>query len=281
MSKTGRLVLAALCIAASAETAFAQGNSAGHRKGAPPSKSLLPAPSGVGGGTAATTPFGWLDDASVLDPGDVSLAISVVGWIGNGDSETNIPVVDVGLGVTKRVQLAANVPRVAVASDPAGASFGTSYIGAKVAVLNDRRRGVKVAVSPTLELFGSALANAIDPAASRVQWGLPASVEIDRGTARAYAGGGYFSRGVWFGGVGAAVQPSERVAVSAALTRSWTTGSAPAVPLADRVRNEITGGAYYALSHSFGIFGSVGHTIATTDANGAGAILAIGFSIHS
>jgi hypothetical protein len=274
-----RLLLAAICVAAQAATASAQGNSADHRKSSPPSKSLLPAPSGIGGGAAATTPFGWLDDASVLGPGDASVAVSVVGWIGSDASETNIPVVDIGLGVTKRLQLAANVPRVA--GDPGGASFGTSYLGAKIAVLDDQRRGIKVAVAPTMELLGSALAGALDPAASRVQWGLPASVEVDRGAARAYVGGGYFSRGVWFGGAGGAVQPSSRIVLSAALTRSWTSAQAPFVPLADRARNELSGGGFYALSRAFGVFGSVGHTIATTDANGAGTIVALGFSIRS
>jgi len=276
-----RLLVILLCAAGPPSRAYAQGNSANHRKGSPPSKSLLPAPRGIGGGAAATTPFGWLDDASVLGPGEASLALSVVRWMGADASETNAPVVDVGLGVAKRVQLTATVPRVLGSEDPAGGSFGTSYLSVKVGVLNDQSRGVKVAVSPTLELLGSALAGALGPGASRTQWGLPASVELDRGAARAYAGGGYFSRGVWFGGAGGAVQPSSKLVVSAALTRSWTTAGAPDVPLADRVRNELSGGAFYSLSRSFGVFGSVGRTIATSDANGAGAIVAIGVSLHS
>jgi hypothetical protein len=276
-----RLIGILLCAALPASRAYAQGNSANHRKGSPPSKSLLPAPSGVGGGVAATTPFGWLDDASVLGPGEASLALSVVRWMGVDASETNAPVVDVGLGVAKRVQLTATVPRVLGSEDPAGGSFGTSYLGMKVGVLDDRSRGVKVAVSPTLELLGSALAGTLGPGANRVQWGIPASIELDRGAARAYAGGGYFSRGVWFGGAGGAVQPSSKLVVSAAVTRSWTTAGAPDVPLADRVRNELSGGAFYSLSRTFGVFGSVGRTIATSDANGAGTIVAIGVSLHS
>jgi len=261
--------------------ALAQGKSQDHRKSSPPSKSQLPAPSGIGGSIGATTPFGWLDDASVLAPEKASVAVSIVQWVGTDLSETSVPVVDVGLGITRRVQLTANVPRVLAGSDPAGGSFGTSYLGAKVALLNDASSGVKLAVAPTLEILGSALASAIDPGASRVQWGLPASVEIDRGAGRVYGGGGYFSRGIWFAGAGAAVQPTSRIAVSTAFTRSWVSASAAATPLSDRVRNEVSGGAFYALTSSIGVFGSAGHTVATTDANGAGAIFAAGVSIHN
>jgi hypothetical protein len=280
VSRTHLAAFAAIWALAVPTSAFAQGKSQDHRKSSPPSKSLLPAPSGIGGGAAATTPFGWLDDASVLEPGSASIAVSAVRWIGVDAAETNVPVVDVGLGVSNRVQLSANVPRVLAGTDPGGGSFGTSYIGVKVGVLDDRRRGVKLAVAPTLELLGTAVASAIDPGASRVQWGLPASVELDSGAARAYAGGGYFSRGVWFGGGGAAVQPSSRVLLSAAFTRSWTTSLSDVLPLGDRVRNEMSAGAYFGLSRSIGLFGSAGHTLATTDANGAGTILSFGISIH-
>jgi hypothetical protein len=266
---------------AAASPAFAQGNSQGH-KGGPPSKSELPAPGGVGGGTAATTPFSWLDDASVLDPGTVSLALSVVRWQGTDLSETSVPVIDAGLGITRGVQLTANVPRVLADSGTSGAgSLGTSYIGVKLGVLDDPQKGLKLAVSPTLEILGSALASSIDPTASRVQWGVPASVELDRGRARAYAGAGYFSRGVWFTGAGGSLQPASRFAVSLAITRSWTNAATPDVALADRVRNEISGGAFYALTSNVGVFGSLGHTIATTDANGAGVIFAAGVSFRA
>jgi hypothetical protein len=280
---TSRLLTAGAVVAALAVStpAFAQGNSQNHQKSSPPSKSKLPAPSGVGGSIAATTPFGWLDDASVLEPGAASLGLSVVRWVGTDASETNAPVVDVGLGIAPRVQLTANIPRVLAGNDPGSGGFGTSYVGAKIGVLDDSSRGLKLAVSPTLEILGAALASALGPDVNRVQWGLPASVELDRGAARAYAGGGYFSRGVWFAGAGAAVQPASNVALSAAFTRSWTSASTPDVALADRARNEISGGAFYALTPGIGVFGSIGHTVATTDANGGGATFAAGISFTS
>ncbi|HTK29697.1 MAG TPA: hypothetical protein VL309_09110 [Vicinamibacterales bacterium] len=276
-------IAAAAAAAALAFTApaWAQGKSQEHKKGGPPSKSRLPPPAGVGGAVSATTPFGWLDDASVLDPGSATVGISVVQWNGSGISETNLPVVDAGLGLAPRVQLTANVPRVLAGSDPAIASgLGTSFFGVKVGVFDDRSHGIKAAVSPMVEIFGSAAVAALDPGASRVQWGVPASIEIDRGATRAYAGAGYFSSGVWFMGAGGSVQPGPRTAVSVAVTRSWTGSAIPDVPLSDRDRNEISGGVFYAFTPAIGVFGAAGHTVATSDANGAGAVFAAGMSFR-
>src|SRR5438105_2438039 len=98
----GAGVLLALALAS---PLLAQGNSQGHKKSSPPSKGSLPPSTGIGGGAAAVTPFGWLDDASVLDPGSASLVLSIVRWTGTDLSETNVPVVDVGLGLAPHVQL--------------------------------------------------------------------------------------------------------------------------------------------------------------------------------
>jgi hypothetical protein len=110
---------------------------------------------------------------------------------------------------------------------------------------------------------------------------LPVSVELDRGAARVYAGSGYFSRGVWYAGAGAGVQAAPSVALAASFTRSWTSAATPDVPIGLRDRNEISGSALYVLTPNIGVFGSIGHTIATTDANGAGATFVAGISLSA
>jgi hypothetical protein len=272
-------VVAALAVAA---PALAQGNSQGHKKSSPPSKSDLPPATGVGGSSAGVTPFGWLDDASVLDPGAASLVLSIVRWAGADLAETNIPVVDVGLGLVPRVQLSANVPRVVGSDQSSGVGgLGTSYLGAKIGVVDDRASGVKLAVAPTLEILGTAVASALDPNASRVQWGLPVSIELDRGAGRAFAGAGFFSRGIWFAGAGVGVQAAPRVTLSGSFTRSWSDAAVPNVPLTARARNELSGGALYSVTPRFGVYGAVGHTIATLDENAAGLTLAAGIAISA
>jgi hypothetical protein len=270
-------IASALVALALAVPANAQGKSQSHKGSAPPSQSELPSSTVIG---AAATPFSWLDDASVMEPGSAALALSVVRWVGTDLAETSAPVIDIGLGLTRRLQLSANIPRIVAGDDPA-AGMGTSYLGMKIGVVNDRPRGVKVAVTPTLEILGSGLAAALDPGTSRIQWGLPISVEIDHGAGRAYAGSGYFSRGVWYAGAGVGVQPAARVAVAASFTRSWTRAATPDVPIGVRDRNELSGSAFYSITPNVGVFGSLGRTIATTDANAAGATFAAGISLSA
>ena len=190
------------------------------------------------------------------------------------------PVVDVAIGLTPRLQIGASVPRVVGSSDPAGAAggLGTTYFNAKILVRDVESLGFKMAVAPTLEVL-SASALAAAPHQRRMQWGLPASVEIDRGSARVYASTGYFSRGVWFAGAGGGWQATPRLAASVSFSRAWSTtlSADPTVPSPNR--NEVSGGAFYSLKSTLGVFGSVGHTVATDDADGAGTTVSVGMSL--
>ena len=185
---------------------------------------------------------------------------------------------EVAVGVADRVHLAASVPHVTGSADAAGplGGVGTSFFTLKVGVLDDRARGIKVSVSPTLELLGEGVAQALGADVGRAQFGVPASVELDRGSYRVFGGAGYFSRGVWFTGGGAGVRTSPRVFLSGSFGRSWRRDDDPLVPLSDRARNEISGGVSYLLTPHASAFMSVGRTISTLDENGAGTTLAGG-----
>lgn len=280
---TRATVLASALVAlAVSSSALAQGNSQAHRKSAPPSRSDLTAPAtapSVVGGVSGVTPFAWIDDASLLEPGAVSLAMSVVRWQGSGVSEVDVPVVDAAIGLAPRVHLTASVPRVAGSGDPEGAAggVGTSYFSAKIAVFNDARRSVKLSVAPTLEVLGRGVTQSTI-GERRVHFGLPVSAEMDRGPTRLYAGAGFFSRGVWFTGAGAGVRATDKVFVSAGFSRSWRRDETQAVPLADRDRNDVSGSVSYAVTPSVSVFGSLARTIATLEENGAGTTLAGGVS---
>jgi hypothetical protein len=274
------LAAAAILVLVMTTPSFGQGKSQQKKgKGSPPSRSTLPAPTAIGRSTGAT-PFAWLDDASLMTPGGVWLGVSVARWAGTDSSEIDVPVIDVAIGLTPRLQVGASVPRVVGSSDPAGAAggLGTTYFNAKIRVLDVESVGFKIAVAPTIEVLNaSALAAAPDQ--GRMQWGLPASAEIDRGSARVYASTGYFSRGVWFAGAGGGWQATPRLGVSVSFSRAWSTtlSADPTVPSPNR--NEVSGGAFYSLKSNLGVFGSVGHTIATDDADGAGMTVSIGMSL--
>jgi hypothetical protein len=258
--------------------AVAQGHGNGHRP-APPSRNSLSAPvvvSSAGG----VTPFAWLDDATIVQPGNVSLALSALRWDGSDVSEVDAPIVQVAVGLADRVHFAASVPHVTGSADAAGplAGIGTSFFGLKIGVIDDRAHGFKLSVSPTLELLGEGVAQALGADVGRAQFGVPVSTEIDRGPVRLFGGAGYFSRGIWFTGGGAGVRATNRVFLSGSFGRSWRRDDDPAVPLSDRSRNELTGAVAYALTPRVSAFGSLGRTIVTLDENGAGTTLAGGVS---
>ena len=272
--------LTAMLILAVTAPALAQGKSQQNKgKASPPGRSTLPSSIAIGRSTG-TTPFAWMDDASLMTPGGVWLGLSLTRWAGTDASEVDVPVVDVAIGLTPRLQVGASVPRIAGDGDPTGAAggLGTTYFNAKVGVLDVDKVGFKVTVAPTLEVL-SVAAQAATPDRGRVQVGFPASAELDRGSTRLYASTGYFSRGVWFAGAGGAWQATPHLGVSVSFSRAWSTSSSEDLSVELPNRNEASGGASYSLTPKIGVFGSLGHTIATDDANGAGTTLSIGMSV--
>jgi hypothetical protein len=244
---------------------FAQGNGKG-KKGGPPSGSVLPSPTAVSPAAVGTVPFAWIDDASMLPPGDAAFSISMMHWQGTDVGESDVPVVGAAVGLTDRVQFGASIPRVAGNGDLGTVGgLGTTFISAKIGVLTGGRAGVKLAVSPTLEVLGAGTLSALAPGESRTQFGLPVSAEIDRGALRIFASTGFFTHSVWFAGGGLGAQATPRVSVSAAFSRAWTTD-----PSGTGDRREISGGVGFQVTPQVSLFGSLSRTIATSDQDGAG-----------
>lgn len=270
---------AALALAITVPTrAAAQGNGKGKdHKSTPPSQSVLLSPTAAGATGGGASPLAWIDDASVLAPGTMSVSMFALRWQGADLSEVSVPIVDIVAGLAPRVQLGASIPRVGGAADPAGASgVGTSYFSVKIAVPTGAASGVKLAVAPTLEVLGDGARQSLTQGGGRTQLGLPVMAEIERGASRLFGSAGYFSRGSWFAGGGVGTQASPRVAVSAAFSRAWTTDAAAAVV---RDRKEISGGAALSLTPRCSVFGSLGRTVATADSDGAGTTVAAGVSL--
>jgi hypothetical protein len=271
--------IAALAVAVSAA---AQGKSASapgkNKKSTPPSSSSLPGTTAATGASplstaAGASPLSWVDDATLLDPGSALLTFSVMRWSGAGASEVDLPIVDAAFGLTPRVQFSASIPHVVGSSDPTGAvgGLGTSYFSGKIAILNEP--GFKVAVSPLVEILGTGAAQSLPPEESRYQIGVPITIEVGHGAARMFGVTGFFTRGAWFAGGGTALQLAPRVGASVSLTRSWATMDVDGV---SRDRTELAGGISYFLKPQIAVYGSLAHTIATTDENGAGLSMATG-----
>jgi hypothetical protein len=270
--RRGSLVAVRVAVSIALALAFAtpvraQGKGKGPH-GHPPSSSSLPSPTIVAPATIGAVPFAWIDDASMLPPGTVAGSLLVVGWQGTDLSEVDAPVVGLAAGLTPRLQLGASVPHV-VGSDVSGVvgGLGTTYLSAKIGVLTGGASGVKLAVAPTIEILGAGALQSLAPGTGRTQFGLPMSLEVDHGPARAFASTGFFSQGVWFAGGGVGAQVTPRVAVSAAFSRAWATDP---INGAAGDRREISGSVAFSPRPGLSLFGSLGRTLATSELDGAG-----------
>jgi hypothetical protein len=281
-SSVAAIVIAALAVtvpvAAQGKSSSAPGKL---KKGTPPSSTPLPGPTTTSAGSSpistvtGASPLSWVDDASLLEPGSVLLTVSVMRWSGSGVSEVDFPIVDAAFGLTKRFQLSATIPRVVGGPDESGAvgGLGTSYFSGKIALVANP--DFKVAVSPLLEVLGTGAVQALPEGESRYQIGVPVSLEVARGPVRMFAATGFFTRGAWFAGGGAGFQLTPEMGASMSFTRSWATTELEGLR---RSRSELSGGVSYFVASQVAVYGSLGHTIGTTDENGAGLSIGGGVS---
>lgn len=251
------------------------GGSGNNRPSAPSQVSLPPPPAT----TAPTTPvpFAWLDDAELIVPGTMWIGLSASRWQGSGLREITFPVIAAAVGLTPRVQLMASVPQIARTASGDSPGLGTSFVSAKISVLQSEDRRIKVAVGPALEILSAALVPA-GTGEGRTRWGLPVNAQMDRGHARFFGSGGYFSQGVWYvgGGIGASVAP--RLGVYTSVSHSWSRASVDLGGIAAPSRTDFSTGASFEAASRVGIYGALGHTIATAPEHGAGLTMSGGVS---
>jgi len=214
-----------------------------------------------------------------MTPGAIWIGISTVRWQNAGVNEISFPVVDAAIGMTPRLQIGASVPRL-VASDALGrpGGLGTAFLNAKIGILNNSERPFKVAIAPTIEILSAPAMEFAPPGQNRVQFGLPVSVEFDRGIARVYGSSGYFSPDVWYAGAGAGAQFGSRVGLAVSFSRSWAQSALNDPLLGTPHRHDISAGMSLEVTPHVGVFGSIGRTFKTDAQYGAGTIASVGVS---
>lgn len=290
----GLIALPLVLVLALAASAAAQGNGRGRANGrfkAGPA----PVPSSGGAAQQQSQPlagtqqlagtgvrnFGaWLDDASLLPAGTGSMSLSF-GWFRSPVfREFDVPVVDGGVGVTRRVQLGFSIPYYH-ANEPGGPiarGLGDLYLSAKVQLRDPaaHESGVGFAVVPVLEVLST------HPGAegSRFNWALPASIEVQRQRVRVFASTGYFSRGSLFASSAVELALSDSLWATGAITGSYSTKAdelSRALGLS-KSRTDVNGGITYMVAPAVAAFGSVGRTISRQDANSASLVVSGGVS---
>jgi hypothetical protein len=268
-----------------AAVAAAQGNGHGHAyghttrgSGSGPSASTASALQPSGDGVRI---FGsWLDDASIVDPGNGSLTLSVGYWRTPAYREWDMPVADASVGLTRRVQVGAAAPYFH-AGEPGGAvahGLGVLYLNGKI-LLRDpgaRHHRTGFSVTPVLEV----LADAPSPGESRASWGLPGNVEVRGSRWRAFGSAGYFSRGALFASGALEIPISERAWVTGTVSRSHSIRRddlSRAMGLV-QTRTDVSGTVSGALGPVM-VFGTVGRTISQPDPNSSTLMVTSGVTM--
>jgi hypothetical protein len=278
-----RVLTLALVGVLDASSARAQGNSAGHghaHEGGITAGAGVDATPLPGSGTGTRTFGVWLDDASVAAPGGGWATLSLAYYKTDLFHEVDLPVADAGMGFTRRVQAGFSVPVYNVT--PLGGTsvhgVGDVYLHAKIQLRDPSTSvdGVGYALIPIVEVTRTPL-----PGESKVNWALPMSVELRRAGWRAYGSAGWFSRGSLFGSAAIERSLTSRLAVTGTFSDSFATKMLPnEPPTLPRSRADVSGGVSYLVGPSWIVFGSIGRTISTHEAQSTNLALSGGVSLN-
>ena len=278
-------------VALTATDAGAQGRGNAWGRGRSGSPSAASAPSSS---SPDATPFflpsgsgirnfgAWLDDASLLPAGAGWASVSFGYWKTPLLREIDVPMVDGGFGVNRRLQVGFSVPvyHVHEPGGPMSRGLGDLYLNAKIQLRNPESstNGVGFAVIPVLEV----LSFTPGPEESRVQWALPASMEIRRDGWRLFGTAGYFSRRSLFAAAAAEVALSDRAWLVGSISQSHSMDAddfSGSLGLA-QTRTDVTGGLTVMVGPNVAVFGNVGRTISRQDFTSTTAAVTAGVSYN-
>jgi len=222
----------------------------------------------------------WLDDASVMGQGTGFVTMGFAYWRGPGFREFDLPMLDTGVALHKRVQVGMSFPYY-YANEPGGPvarGFGNVYLTSKVQLRDPSSHPVGLAVTPMIEVLDAAPVSG----GHRVNWAVPANVEFRRDGWRAFGSGGYFSRGALFASGAIEAALSDRAWVMGSLSQTYSTKadeltSALALP---RGQTDVTGGLTVAIRRNVALYGTVGHTISNREINSGTLNLTGGVSFN-
>jgi len=265
---------AAMAFLLAPASAFAQGNGNGHAYGhfKPPGGASAPSAAGVPelqvSGIGVRTFGSWLDDASTMAEGQGSVSVAFSYWRTPAYREFDLPVIDSGFGLTRRIQFNFSVPYYH-ASEPGGPvarGLGDLYLSTKIQLRapSSQGRHVGFSVTPLLEMRSYAT-----PGASRLSWGLPGNIEVQHRRWRVFGSAGYFSRGALFASGALQVTLTERAAVTGSISRSHSIRRddlSVALGLA-QTRTDVSGSLSLGITRGISAFGAVGRTISRQDPN--------------
>lgn len=276
--KSGTIAVTLIVLACAAAPAAGQGHGKGLAKKNRPAGGSSAAAAAASGSTFTFRQFGsWLDDASLVAPGEAWTAMSLGYYRSSGSNQVDFPVVDAAVGLTKRWQFGASVPyyRVSLADGSNFGGVGDVYLNAKYSIVTPERKRIGLAVTPIVEIL-----DAPAPDGGRFAWAAPVSVEVRRTRYRFFATAGYFSRGALFSSGAVEMAATDRLILTAALIGTRSTNDAPEADALgmSKSRVDISATAARVVTPSIAVFCGTGRTLSHADGEGTSFTLSGGVS---
>jgi hypothetical protein len=221
----------------------------------------------------------WLDDASASARGEGYTSIGVGYWRMLGSSQTNLPMLGVGLGVSDRLQVGASVPFYRARYEGGSASgMDDVYLSAKYTLIDPTLTLSEfgLAISPTMEVLSAGNPD------GRIHFAVPVSVELRRQPFRVYGSAGLFTRGSFFSGAALEWTSPFSAVLTGSLTQSYSLkDDAVLDSLAiGRQRMDVSLGVAYPLGTMAATFVNVGRSLTSMEEGGTSLALSGGISIR-
>jgi hypothetical protein len=221
----------------------------------------------------------WLDDASAAGRGEGYTSIGVGHWRMLGSTQTNLPMVGVGIGVTDRMQVAASVPFYRASYEGGSASgMDDVYLSGKYTIIDPTLTLSEfgLAISPTIELLSAGSPD------GRVHFAIPVSVELRRLPFRVYGSAGLFTRGSFFSGAALEWSSPGGMVLSGALTQSYSLKDDAVLDSMGigRQRMDVSLGVAHQLGTMAAAFVNVGRSLTSVEEGGTSLALSGGVSFR-
>lgn len=221
----------------------------------------------------------WLDDASASTRGEGYTSIGVGHWRMLGSSQTNLPMLGVGLGMTDRLQVGASVPFYRAQFDGGSASgMDDVYLSAKYTLVDPTLTLSEfgLAISPTMELLSAGSPD------GRVHFAVPVSLELRRQPFRVYGSAGLFTRGSFFSGAALEWSSPLGAVFSGSLTQSYSLKDDAVLDSLGigRQRMDVSVGAAFPMGAMAATFVNVGRSLSSLEEGGTSLGLSGGISFR-
>jgi hypothetical protein len=208
----------------------------------------------------------WLDDASVVSPGDLWVSMSTGYWTADANRQIDAPVVSAAVGINTRMQAGGTASfyhfRDAEGLSETGVGSMSAYGKILLVDAATNANGLGFAVTPLVE---------ISPGSQdEIGWALPVNVEKRRGDLRIYGSTGYFSRGSIFATIGADMPLGSRLSISGNFGQSYARSGTH--------QSSFGIGAFVMMTSTSGAFVGIGQTVMPTQLGPGGVSLAGGIS---